>query len=332
MLKIRVVIYGLGGVGKELVAAVSKSENIELAGGIARNPKVIGKDLGIYCGLEKPLGISITDDKIKETALYEKEKIDVVIDCTSAKDAVSTYEGMRSAILHGINVIVASASVTDLWVTHPKLAEKIDSECKKYKVVYFGTGSVQVVDRMVVAMTEGSMDIQNIEYTHHADVHAFPEISNRQMLGFGLTREEYINKFETNNHKEEKDVSMRKESVVYVCAQLGWKLDNVTRDIEIMTDERGIVYGTKEVVQGWRDGKVRMTSNWIFLYDSEQKYYDRVIIRGTPEVDAVVSYSPDRGMCTTAGTIKNSIRRLRELPPGYKSHFDLPCCGWTEQY
>lgn len=332
MPKIRVAIYGLGGVGKELAAAISRSENIELAGGIARNPKVIGQDLGIYCGLEKPLGISITDDKTKEKDLYEKKQIDVVIDCTSAKDAISTYEGMRSAILHGVNVIVASASVTDLWVTHPKLAEKIDRECKEYGTVYFGTGSVQVVDRMVIAMTEGSMDIKSVEYTHHADVHAFPEVSNRQMLGFGLTEREYIEKFEKKTCGEEKDVSMRRESVVYVCAQLGWKLNNVTRDIEIMTDEKGIVYGTKEVIRGWQDEKVRMTSNWIFLYDPERKYYDRVIIRGTPEVDAVVSYSPDRGMCATAGTIKNSIRRLQELSPGYKSHFDLPFCGWMEQY
>lgn len=324
---IKVAIHGLGGVGKELVRDFSKRDDIDIVGVICRNPKQIGFDIGTLSGLEEELGVLVTANQTKEKDLYETTKIDVLIHCAGANNARGTYEQVKSALEHGINVITANVGTTDLWNSDPKLAQEIDEICKANQVTYFGQGSSQVIEKAVIALTEGSKDIESVSFMHHSDVHAYSEKSNRETLGIGLTSVE----FEVRKRAAEKDsaeLNSNEDSVKFMARNLGWQIDDVETVMKPIVNDQDIVYGTQETLIGYENGKERIREDWVFILDPEQKYYDKITIHGVPEVESIMNYSPDRGLCTTYATIRNSIPVVLKEIPGYVSTLSLPICKW----
>lgn len=324
---IKVVIYGLGGVGKELVQDFDKRNDLELVGVIARNPNQIGKDVGILSGLEKEIGIKVTSNQTKEKDLYETTKIDVLIHCAGANNARGTYEQVKSALEHGINVITANVGTTDLWNSDPELAKEIDQICKEHNATYFGQGSAQVLEKMVVSMTEGSKKIESVSFMHHSDVHAYPEKSNRETLGIGLTKEEFEER-QKAAQKNSAELNSNIDSVKFMGAAIGFRVDDVKVQMTPLLNEKNIVYGTQETLTGYERGKERIREDWVFILDPEERYYDKVVLHGEPELEAVINYSPDRGMCTTFATIRNSIPVILKEKPGYLNTLTVPACRW----
>ena len=325
--KIKVAIYGLGGIGKELVRDFSEREDIEIAGVICRNPKQIGRDIGILSDMERELGVIVTANQTKEQDLYEAVKIDVLIHCAGANNAAGTFEQIRTALEHGINVITANVGTTDLWSSDPELAKEADEICKRKQVTYVGMGSSQVLERAVLMMTEGSKDIEKVSFMHHSDVHAYSEKSNRETLGIGLTIEEFEERKKAAKSNSA-ELNSNEDSVRFMGDNLGWKIDQIITNMEAMVNEENIVYGTQETLIGYEKGKERVREDWIFVLDPEGRYYDKIVLHGTPEVEAVMNYSPDRGFCTTYATIRNAIPVILKEKPGYISSLALPACGW----
>ena len=97
---IRVAIYGLGGVGKELVRDLAHRQGIELVGAICRNPQQIGQDIGLLAGLDQPIGVQAFADQTKETDLYEAKPIDVLLHCAGANNARGTFAQVKSCLLY----------------------------------------------------------------------------------------------------------------------------------------------------------------------------------------------------------------------------------------
>ena len=58
---LRVVQWTTGNVGKQSVAAIVRSPDLELVGCYAWSPDKVGRDVGELCGLE-PLGVFATHD------------------------------------------------------------------------------------------------------------------------------------------------------------------------------------------------------------------------------------------------------------------------------
>lgn len=330
MKKVKVVVSGLGGVGKRLVKDIAGREGIEIVGVIDISEDMVGKDAGVIAGMEVPIGVAVTHADKKEKEIYDRyDHIDVIINTASSNGARGTYEEMKTAIQHGINVIVANSATTDLWVPMPKLAEEIDAECKKYGVSYFGIGSSHVMERMMVAMTEGSENINKVSFTHYADCHAFPAISNRNTLGIGMTEEEYNATIaKAGGQLGRREFNTKIASVQIVGKYLGWKVDEVKREMKLILDDNKVIQGTHEILSGVVDGETRVEENWIFILDPDRKYYDRIEIEGTPTVDAVVNFSPDRGICTCFGTIRNAIPWAVKAEPGYINSLAVPACTW----
>ncbi len=325
--RIKVAIYGLGGVGKELVRDFNQREDIELVGVIARNPLQIGHDVGILSGLDNKTGITVTANQTKEQDLYETTKIDVLIHCAGANNAKGTFEQVRTALEHGINVLTANVGTTDLWSSDPELASEIDVICKEHGVTYFGQGSSQVLEKAVIAMTEGSKEIESVSFMHHSDVHAYSEKSNRETLGIGLSEVEFDERkkaAETNSAELNSNI----DSVKFIGDNLGFVIDDVKTKMSTYVNDSGIVFGTQETLIGYEQGKERIREDWIFILDPEKRYYDKIVIHGVPEVESVMNYSPDRGFCTTYATIRNSIPVVMKEKAGYLNSLTIPVCRW----
>ena len=316
MSDVRVIVSGCGGVGSNLVRLLASKKGIRLVGVLDIVPEKVGKDVGTVVGIE-PLGVTITSDA---TALY-RQGADVVICTASPSSERATFELMKSALLNGINVIVANMGTCNLWHTDPDLAAEINEVCEAHGVSYFGIGATQMQDRFILLNTEGCSRVDKITFTHFADIHAFRPESFRVEWGVTLTEDEFYEGLE-NGTIEKHDYFAN--GITYIANHLGWIIDHVTSKQEPMVGEDRIVYGTHFTFVGYEGERVRIETNWLFLLDEERRYYDRVTIEGTPYIDSMNSFSPDRGMVSTFAALTNAIPFAVKSAPGYINTLELP--------
>jgi hypothetical protein len=99
--KIKVVQYGLGPIGCQVVQYLTERGHFDIVGAIDSDPKKIGIDLGLLAELNGPVGVSVTAD-LKE--LLEQVDGDVVVVTTT-----SSLEKIRPQIIEivscGLNVV-----------------------------------------------------------------------------------------------------------------------------------------------------------------------------------------------------------------------------------
>ncbi len=288
-------------------------------GAVDIDPEKVGRDAGVVSGGE-PIGVTITDDA---RALAETVKADVALNVAAPLGVRETFHEMIWAIEKSINVIVASMETCNLWFTDKELAQEVDKTCKKFGVTYVGFGATQAEERYITMMTEGSVDVRHISFTHHADVQAFTDESNAAEWGISLTQEEYDRRVAEGTVKSKEDL---KSIVPYVADSFGWKLDDVILSKKLHFDEDDKIDGLTATVEGFINGVSKIDMNWEMLIDPERKYFDRLIVDGTPMINALNEYTPDRGMAATIGAITNGIAYISKLPSGYANTLSVPAC------
>ncbi len=325
---IKVVIAGLGGVGKRILKELSTRGGIDVVGVIDKYEGIVGKDAGEVAGLA-PMGVLISAD---EDEVYEATKPDIVLNCAKGcNNAYEPFQQIKTAIEHNVNVIVANSDTSQMWESNPELAKEIDDMCKKFGVTYCGIGSTQALERIVLAMAEGAQSMESVHLTHHADVHAFDAESNKRGPGIGLTKEEWDARtaMEQSNAKEQKDKYefWEQASIRYLCERIGWKIDKITSEKYPEYDDNGLVYKTTQKYCGYDpEGKLRMQADWTYILDPEERYYQKVELDSVPKINCTIELSPDRGIASTAGTMKNAIPYVINAEPGYLVTQDLPIC------
>ncbi len=315
---IKVIISGVGGVGSNVIRLLSKKKGIDIIGVIDIDEDKIGEDAGTIVGIE-PINVFITNDI---PAIYKKGA-DVVI-CTSAPTSPEeTFSQMCQALESGINVIVANMGTCNLWNTNPELAEEIDTISKKHGVSYFGIGATQLQERFILLNTEGCSKVDKITFTHFADLHAFTPESFRKEWGVTLTKREFYEGLKSGSIEKHDYFA---DGISYIAERLGWKIDKIVTKHEPMIDDNNIVYGIHYTFIGYIGSVAKIETNWIFLLDKEYRYFDRIVVEGTPYVDSVNKFSPDRGMVSTFASLVNAIPYALKSEPGYINTLDLPAC------
>lgn len=327
---IKVVILGLGGVGKRILKELSTKDGLDIVGVIDSYDAIVGKDAGVVAGID-PIGVKISND---EDVVYKETGADIVLDCAKGcNNAYEPYQQTKKAISYGLNVIVANSDTSQLWESNPELAKEIDENCKKHGVTYCGIGSTQELERLVLAMAEGALSLESVHTTHHADVHAFDPESNKIGPGIGLTEEEWNARTakEQANASEQKDKYefWEQASIRYLSERLGWKIEKITSMKYPEYDENGLVYKTTQQYCGYdADGKLRMQTDWTYILDPEMRYFQKIELDSVPAMNCTIELSPDRGIATTAGTMKNAIPHVINAKPGYMVTQDLPICHY----
>ncbi len=315
--EIRVILYGIGGVGSGIAKNLSTRTGVKIVAAIDPDPNKYGKDLGEFT-TGTANGIKIVKDAGE---IAGKVAADVAIDTGMPAGVKVTFERMKWAIENKMNVIVACAETCNLWFTDAELAKDIDDTCKKYGVTYIGVGATQTEERFLLSMTEGSTAVESLEFTHHADVQAFSDESNAAEWGITLTRAQYDAGVANGAVKSKEEL---KASVPYIAAALGWTIDEVTLEKKLAENDKGIIYGFTGIVRGFEKGVCRLKLSYEMFIDPKREYFDRLILKGTPMVDAICNYTPDRGMASTIGSISNAVASAVRLPAGYANSLTAP--------
>lgn len=320
MENVKVLVCGIGNVGGHLVNLLAQKKGIEMVAAIDIDPAKIGTDAGLVTG-DKEIGLVITDDLVAACKEYKPQ---LVIATTTPTDADKVFEELEEVIAMGISVLVPNMGTSNLWVSDPELAKRIDEACKATGASYFALGATQVQDRFILACTEGCESIEKIDFTHFADMHAFSDDSIRHEWGVLLTEEEFWKGLEDGSVLKHEYFG---DGIYYLGDALGWKIKKVDYNQYPLVNEEGRVWSCNFDIKGYdENGDVRIETHWVFCRDPEKKYYDEVEVHGVPYIDAVCKYTPDRGIVSTYAALANAIPYAINCEAGYQNTLAAPIC------
>jgi 4-hydroxy-tetrahydrodipicolinate reductase len=329
-MSIRVMHFGLGPIGAAVLRQVATRKGLKPVGGIDINPDKLSKDLGEIAGLDRKLGVKVSDDPV---AAIKKAKPDVVVLCT-----VSSIKTLLPQIETVLKLRVPIVSTTEelsypYW-SNRGVAQKIDEMAKKAKVAVLGTGVNPgfTMDALPIMLTGVCERVDSVRVDRIQDARS-RRLPFQQKIGSGLTVEEFQVKADARTVRH---VGLT-ESIAMIADALGWKLDKITDTIspkiaetrvssQYLTVEPGFVCGIIQDGIGYK-GETPLITLHMEAYLGAPESYDAVTIEGNPPLYSKVD-GGIHGDIATASIVVNSIPKVITAPPGLQTMRDIaiPSC------
>lgn len=326
--EVKVIIYGMGEIGKLVVRALSERRWVKIVGAIDIAESKIGRDIGELAGLDKKLGVIVTPDVDK---VLGETKPDVVIHMTQSYFE-KVFPQIVRVVEYGANVVSTCEELSYPYIVDEKLAKKLDSLAKEHGVTVLGTGINPgfLMDTLVITLTGACVKVNKIRVTRVINASTRREPFQRK-IGAGLSIEEFkdrIKKKMISGH-----VGLE-QSIALIASALGWKLDEIVvedvkpviADKEVRTDflvvKPGQAAGLMQIARGIVDGEEKVILDFrAFVGASEE--YDAVEIDGLPPINEKIVPCV-HGDWGTVAMLINSIPKVIHAPPGLKTMKDLP--------
>jgi 4-hydroxy-tetrahydrodipicolinate reductase len=328
MRKVKVISYGVGAVGSMIAKFLLEKEGIDIVGAVDVDEKKVGKNLGEVLGVEKKLGIKVSDDL---DAVLSETDADIAVHTTSSY-LRDTYPQIASIVKHGVNVVSTCEELSYPYVSEPELAKKLDALAKKHDVTVLGTGMNPgfLMDTLVIMLTAPCQKIEKIEAVRVMDA-ATRRVPFQKKIGAGLTVEEFqqkIGKKQITGH-----VGLE-QSIAMIAGALAWKLDNIlvehvepivaekpveSKDIKVKT---GQVAGLGQKARGIMKGKEVIVLDFQAYIGAEDEY-DAITIKGIPSIKQKIQPCV-HGDIGTVAMVVNSIPKVINAPSGLLTMKDLP--------
>ena len=315
---IRVIQYGLGAIGCATARLVLSRPGLQLVGAVDRNPKLAGKDLGEVLGLDRKLGIVVTD---KPVILFAQTQADVVIHCTTSS-FVEAYEQLTEIVRAGLHCVTSCEEALFPYYRHKVLAGKLDGLCIQKSAAVVGTGVNPglVMDTLALLLTLACQRIDAVRVTRVVDAATRREALQRK-VGASLSEAQFN---ELNQQRKVGHVGLA-ESLVFLADGLGLALDELnesvapviaTKDIQtkFLTVLKGAVAGTRQFARGTRGGKEVLTLE-LQMYIGAPNPRDMIEIVGEPPLRLVIEGGVPGDIATPA-ILANTLPRLIECRPG----------------
>jgi hypothetical protein len=323
--QIKVIVVGIGIMGRTLCHTLDKKEGVEIAGAVDINPNIVGKDLGEVCKLGKKLGIRVEDD-IK--AVFSAVPADIGLYCT-VTSVRELYDQVVPAFEARASVISTSEQLSFPWRKDPETSLKLDEQAKKYGVSILGTGVCPglVPDVIPIVASAGCRDIEHIDVKFFGDVVPYGPTVWKGM-GLGLEPEEYYKQL-----GKIVDIEFT-EPPEMIAAALGWQLDEIKEEnIAIVAEKdirvgelfikKGTVSGFSQTTHGYMSGEEVITSHvdgWVCC--DLPPFWVEVSIEGKPKVKMRYDLIHEDGW-TTSTMLVNMIPKVINACPGLVTMNDL---------
>jgi 4-hydroxy-tetrahydrodipicolinate reductase len=328
MRKIKVISYGVGVVGALISKFLLEKEWIEVVGAVDIAKDKVGKDLGEVLGLERKLGIKISDSL---EAVLANTEADIAVHATSSylKD---TYTQIADIVEHGVNVVSTCEELSYPHVTEPQLSKKLDALAKKNDVTVVGTGINPgfLMDTLVITLTAPCEKVDKIEVARVMDA-GTRRLPFQKKIGAGLTIEEFhqsIEKKRITGH-----VGLE-QSIAMIADALAWKLDKIAiENVEPVVAKKAVeskyikvsvgkVAGLRQKAKGIMKNREVIVLDFQAYIGAEEEY-DAINIKGVPNINQRIQPCV-HGDVGTVAMITNTLQKVVHAPAGLLTMKDLP--------
>ncbi|QEK12085.1 dihydrodipicolinate reductase [Crassaminicella thermophila] len=332
MENVKVIIYGLGAMGRGMAEMLLKKKGVEIVGVVGRG-KMLGTSMYDYLSVERgdrPDVIISTYDKV-----ITEKAADVVLLCTDSFTK-NAFEKIKYCLENKINVISSAEEMSYPKAQEPELAKEIDKIAKENGVTVLGTGINPglMMDLLVVLLTGACEEVEHITARRVNSLSPFgPAVMEEQ--GIGLTVDAFKKGIEEGTLAGHVGFC---ESVNMIADAIGWKLsDKVKQTMEpIVTNvyrkspyaevQPGDVAGCAMKGYGYVDGKLKIEMDHPQQIEPELEGVhtgDYIIIKGRPNINMSINPEVPGGIGTIAMCV-NMIPHVINARAGLKTMLDLP--------
>lgn len=330
--KVKVIVWGLGAMGKGIAEMLLKKEGVEIAGAVVRGDK-IGKSIYDFLDIERG------DREDLLTASYDdaiyQGSADLVIIATDSFTRDS-FDKIKYCLERKMNVISTAEEMAYPKAQEGELADKIDKLARENGVTVLGTGINPglIMDLLVLTLTGACIDVDSIKAERINNLSPFgPSVMNGQ--GVGISVQEFNRRVEENVLDGHVGFP---ESINMISDALGWKLSDevklerspivssVYRKAPNAEVQPGDVAGCNMKGYGYVDGEMKIE----MLHPQQVEPHleggstgDYISIKGTPNINMSIVPEIPGGIGTIAMSV-NMIPHVINSRPGLKTMIDLP--------
>lgn len=335
MEKVKVALYGVGAVGSLIAKFLLEKQGVSIVGAIDIAEDKVGKDLGEVLGLNRKLGVKVSDNI---DSVLSKVKVDIAVHATSSL-LKHTYPQIASIVKHRVNVVSTCEELSYPHFTEPRLATELDSLARKHNVTVLGTGINPgfLMDTLVITLTAVCQKIEKIKAKRVMNA-ATRRLPFQKKIGAGLTVEEFKRRIE--NRQITGHVGLE-QSIAMIADALKWNLDKIMAEsVEPVVAKKPVESTSIRVRTGEAAGlrqkaKGILNNNEVIVLDFQayigaQEEYDAITIEGVPSVKQRIQpcVHGDKG---TVAMIVNSIPKVINAPVGLLTMKDLPVPSATSK-
>ena len=325
--KIRVIQYGVGAMGSNMVKLLQNKPDVKVVGAIDHDEAKIGRDLGEVAGLGKRLGITV---QFPPERVLDRVKADLVLLATTAFIG-EAYPQIMKVLRRKMNIVTIAQELFFPLGDTLRKAKEIDKKAKKMRVrvTAVGINPGFIMDIVPIVCSVPCWKIEKVFARRVVDFGPYGPDEMRH-IGAGLTPQEFVQGVKDGviGH-----IGLL-ETTAMVGHCLGLHIDELRQTKEPMVTPKGRkssfitigpgrVCGFKQNVVGLRRGEEIMTFKMVGIVspDIEEdgvELGDYARIDGTPSVDISIKEEiSQRGGLGTGGVAVNMIPKLMASPPGF---------------
>jgi hypothetical protein len=328
MPEIKVILSGVGGVGRNVTRLLSARPGYQVVAAYTRNPDLANHDVGVLAGIQ-PLGVNVTNHR--EVALAQPADVLVVATTSFLKEVAGD---VRAGVEHGLNVVTTAEEAAFPWLTDERLTNELDQLAKDHQVSIVGVGLNPgfIFDALLLTATGIAWNVQRIRVRRVVNVSRFSATIQRR-LGIGFSSEEFEAGIKSRSITGHIGFP---QTFTLVSRCLGQSLERIDKSFEPLIAERTYVNERLQVEAGQTAGFVQRSAGivggvpWIaaeFIAHVDPASIDlpaedSISIEGYNSVNLTLSpgCNPQLG---SAAMVANCIPRVIEARPGFLTVADL---------
>ncbi len=330
---IRVIQYGVGAMGSNMVHLLLRKPNIQIVGAIDKDPSKIGRDLGDVAGLNGKLGIPV---EYPAHIVLDNREADVVLHATTAF-MVDAFPQILDILNRRINVVTIAQELFFPLGKNLEKAKELDKRAKEMgvRLTAVGINPGFIMDILPIVTSLPCWEIKKVFVGRIVDFSPYGP-DEMKHIGAGLSPEEFL---QGVNEGTIGHIGLL-ETAAMVDHCLNLKVNRFVQTKEPMITEKhreskfiqinpGRVCGFRQNVIGFKNDDQVLEFRMIGLISPDRtedgvELGDYTRIEGTPNVDIVIKEEiSQKGGLGTAGVAVNVIPRLLEMKPGYHTMNEL---------
>ena len=183
----RVLVLGLGPIGRAVTREVARARDLRLVGAVDPAPSLAGSDLGDLLKIESLRGMRIAPD----LGSWGRRRADVAVHLAGSRfpDELPLF---RELVDRGLSVVSTCEEAIAASVRWPKEARALDRRARKAGVAVLATGVNPgfVMDLLPAALTNVCVDVRSVRVVRRVDT-STRRAALQAKTGAGITRAEF---------------------------------------------------------------------------------------------------------------------------------------------